>query len=94
MPQSYSYIKRELTELGAPGVAPILLGGMAAGITTAIATNPIWVIKTRMQTQVLTSSDKSTHYRGIFGTSMKLKRSDCRSTFCSIFTALQILDLT
>lgn len=44
----------------------ILGAGVTAGAVTALVTNPIWVIKTRMQVQ-LAYPDSIVKYTGMFG---------------------------
>lgn len=45
----------------------IIAAGISAGAVTALVTNPIWVIKTRMQVQ-LAYPDSVVRYTGMFGT--------------------------
>lgn len=97
----YSFVKRSLQDLGISTIPAILLGGMTAGASTAIVTNPIWVIKTRMQTQMLTSTDRSIHYRGIFGTrrwasrgsNKKTKNPEFSNISTGCFSHAQYIDL-
>lgn len=72
----YSYVKRVMQDEGYTGISPIIVGGLVAGVTTATATNPIWVIKTRMQTQIITAPNSATHYKGVWDAATRIYREE------------------
>ncbi len=72
---SYTRCKHLLIEANDGHESPIVHLGAAAtaGIATATATNPIWMVKTRMQLQ---SSTKTVLYRNSFDCALKIYKSE------------------
>jgi len=61
------------------GIWNYMFAGIAGGAVIAIATNPIWVVKTRLQVQVKEKQTKavpSTHYKGMLDAFMRIPREE------------------
>lgn len=66
-----------------------LMAAMGAGICTTISTNPIWVVKTRLQTQSLQLNPGHTRYNGIAHAVATITRQEgLRAFFRGVFPSL------
>lgn len=66
-----------------------LMAAMGAGVFTAVSTNPIWVVKTRLQTQSLQLDAAHTRYNNIpHAVSTILKQEGVRAFFRGIMPSL------
>ncbi|KAL1919518.1 uncharacterized protein VTP21DRAFT_2211 [Calcarisporiella thermophila] len=75
---AYGNGKRFYTELfGRETTLVHLISAATAGIVTSTVTNPIWVVKTRMQLQTSNSKDhKNPQYRNSFDCTVKILRQE------------------
>lgn len=66
-----------------------LLAAMSAGVSTAICTNPIWVVKTRLQTQSLQLNAAHTRYNSIpHAVTTIMKQEGVRAFFRGVVPSL------
>jgi solute carrier family 25 folate transporter 32 len=73
----------------ADGVTTHLFAAMGAGIATTVSTNPIWVIKTRLQTQSLKLDAAYTRYSSIPHAAITIWRQEgARSFFRGVVPSL------
>ncbi|GAM21656.1 hypothetical protein SAMD00019534_048310 [Acytostelium subglobosum LB1] len=75
---TYSFTKTALEKMGVKeGPIMYLTSAISAGCTVAIATGPIWLIKTRMQLQTsLKDFNQGTHYRNTFHCCMAVLKEE------------------
>eukprot|EP01121_Diplochlamys_sp_Union-15-3_P005793 TRINITY_DN1612_c0_g1_i1.p1 TRINITY_DN1612_c0_g1~~TRINITY_DN1612_c0_g1_i1.p1 ORF type:complete len:203 (-),score=17.99 TRINITY_DN1612_c0_g1_i1:41-649(-) len=59
------------------GLVQYLGSGIVSGMIVALVTNPIWVIKTRLQLQVKEKNQKvTTHYKGMFDALRRIPKEE------------------
>jgi len=89
---SYQYLKGvqvEYLERNQDSVLTHLLAAMGAGVATTISTSPIWVVKTRLQTQSLKLNAAHTKYHDVPHAIMTiLKQEGVRAFFRGVFPSL------
>jgi solute carrier family 25 folate transporter 32 len=80
----YNSMKRyqvDVCERRPDAVLTHLVAAMTAGVCTTISTNPIWVVKTRLQTQSLKLNAAHTKYNGVAHAVMTIAKQEGFGSF-------------
>jgi solute carrier family 25 folate transporter 32 len=73
----YNKLKTEMEDKAQKkSISHTLICGVAAGAVTAVMTNPIWVVKTRMQIHYNNPNHHSLHYKGLIDAFVRIRREE------------------
>ena len=72
----FSYFKREFEDEGLTGWQQTAAAGLTSGLISATATNPIWMIKTRMQIQKALKDESATAYKSFWDAVVRIPKEE------------------